>query len=269
MVAGVGSAVVGAFLLGPNEEANVEVDVGSKEDVTGVGAEAVVASNKGPKVVDVVGLTVDDEGDKVRSREGNPDVRPVMVGGNVVGSGSSGVVVKGDVMGPREGAGASADVQGSSVAGLGVEKGVSGDADGPRVAVGFGSTVVGASALDPNVGVDVDVNVRSNEGVVGVCAGDVVASNEGPNVVAVLGLTVDDTGERVEPSDGSPSVGPVVVVGNAVGLASGCVAVGDNVSGSREGPVDGIGVEGSRVDGLGVEKRVGDDVDRPRVVVGF
>lgn len=72
------------------------------------------------------------------------------------------------------------------------------DVDGPRVSAGVGSTEVGASVRVPNVGPKPEIDVGSIEGVAGGCAGAVVALNEGPNVIAVVGLIVDDEGERVK-----------------------------------------------------------------------
>ena len=80
--------------------------------------------------------------------------------------------------------------------------------DGPMVYVGVGSV-----------------------GITDVGSGIVLTSNEGARVVAVVGLIVDDGGERVESWGGEPVVGPVVVIGNAVGSALGTVPVGDRVTG--------------------------------------
>ena len=48
-------------------------------------------------------------------------------------------------------------------------------------------------------------------------------------MLAVVGLVVDDVGDRVEVRGGKLGVGPVVVFGNDVGSAVGAVTVGDSV----------------------------------------
>lgn len=109
---------------------------------------------------------------------------------------------------------------------------VRGDVDGPTVVMEVGSTFVGAPVLKMIVGPNVEGNISSIKGVPGVGTGTVVASNDGPIVLAVVGLIVEDEGEIVKSWKGSPGVGPVVVVGDVAGSASSGVAVGDNVGGS-------------------------------------
>lgn len=53
-----------------------------------------------------------------------------------------------------------------------------------------------------------------------------------------------------------------------VGSASSGVTVGDDAMGSWVGTHADVGVEASNVDGVGVEKGLGSDIDGPRVVAG-
>ena len=107
------------------------------------------------------------------------------------------------------GAAAGVSVETSSVDGDGVETGVSGANDGPMVYVGVGSI-----------------------GMTDVGAGAMLMSNEGPRVVAVAGLVVDDEVEMVESRGGNLGVGRVVVVHIGVGSVFGTVLVGDSVTDS-------------------------------------
>ena len=93
-------------------------------------------------------------------------------------------------------------------------------------------------------------------GITDVGAGAMLTSNEGARVVAVVGLVVDDEGERVESWGGSMSVGPVVMVGYGACSRFGVVNVGDSVTDPRAGADAGVCVAASRVDGLGVDTGV-------------
>ena len=211
----------------------VYVGVGSM-DMTDVGAGAVLTSNEGPMGIAVVGLVVDDEGERVEPWGGELGVGPVVVVGTGAGSVFCTVPVGDSVADASEGANAGVRVEASCIEGVALWTGVGGAMDGSIVYVDVGSM-----------------------GVTDVGAGAVLASNEGPSVIPVVGLVVDDEGETVEVWGGKLCVSPVMVVGNAVGSALGTVPVGDRVTGPRVGSAAGVSVETSSFDGVDVETGVG------------
>ena len=81
---------------GANDGPMVYVGVGSM-GITDVGAGTMLTSNEGARVLDDVGLVVDDGGETVEFWGGELGVGPAVIDGNAVGS-APGTVLVGDIV---------------------------------------------------------------------------------------------------------------------------------------------------------------------------